>query len=419
MTGRAGPRRPRRLSFALIAASITASAAIAVSMDAVLIRYSTDARAVVVVGAAIFNGTAILLSLVGSIIEWRRPGHAIGRLMMLSGPLYAIVSAGWTSLNLLRPLIDPMAYGIISWTVYHLSWPAVAIITGWTPLLFPTGDLPGPRWRVPAAVVLSLMVGGLVASALRPGEIGGRSGFVNPFGVDWWPAILQPLVDAVPITVLASLLLGVAAVITRYRRGDGIVRLQIRWFVTAVALIPLSLVAILLEVALRSASGAGADAPNSLVTVTVSYAVILALPIAIGIAVTRYRLYEIDRLISRTIGWALVTGVLVAVFGGTVIGLQALLDRVMQGETLAVAASTLIAFALFQPVRRRVQRLVDRRFDRARYDGDRTAAAFAERLREQVDLAGLEADIAGVVDGALRPASVGVWIRQPGHRGAA
>ena len=219
--------------------------------------------------------------------------------------------------------------------------------------------------------------------------------------------------------MLASLVLGVAAVITRYRRGDRIVRLQIRWFVTAVALLPLSGVAILIEVALRSAGGAGADAPNALITVLVSYAVVLALPIAIGIAVTRYRLYEIDRLISRTIGWALVTGVLVAVFAGTVVGLQAILDRVTQGETLAVAASTLVAFALFQPVRRRVQAAVDHRFDRARYDGDRTAAAFAERLREQVDLAGLEADIAGVVDGALRPTTVGVWIRRPGHRGAA
>ncbi len=213
--------------------------------------------------------------------------------------------------------------------------------------------------------------------------------------------------------MLASLVLGVAGVITRYRRGDRIVRLQIRWFVTAVALLPLSGVAILVEVAVRSAGGAGADAPNALITVLVSYAVVLAQPIAIGIAVTRYRLYEIDRLISRTIGWTLVTGVLVAVFGGTVIGLQAILDRFMQGQTLAVAASTLIAFALFQPVRRRVQALVDHRFDRARYDGDRTAAAFADRLREHVDLAGLEADFAGVVDGALRPTTVGVWIRRP------
>jgi len=230
-----------------------------------------------------------------------------------------------------------------------------------------------------------------------------------------------PFAFAPDAQAIGTLLLAMVAVISRYRRGDRVVRLQIRWFVAAVAILPVSLLGILVELGLRAAGAfdGQADAPNGLAFAIVSDVGILALPIAIGIAVTRYRLYEIDRLISRTIGWALVTGVLLAVFGGTVIGLQAVLDRVMQGQTLAVAASTLIAFALFQPVRRRVQHLVDRRFDRARYDGDRTAAAFAERLREQVDLAGLEADFTGVVDVALRPRSVGVWIRRPGHRGAA
>jgi hypothetical protein len=127
MTARATPHRLGRSSFALIAASITASAMISLAMDVVLIRYSTDARAVDIVGAAVFNSTAILLALVGSIIEWRRPGHAIGRLMMLAGPLYAFVSAGWTSANLIRPLIDPTAYLVFSWAVYHLSWPAVEL----------------------------------------------------------------------------------------------------------------------------------------------------------------------------------------------------------------------------------------------------------------------------------------------------
>jgi len=419
MTMHLAPHRLGRISFALIAASIIASVAISFAMDAVLIRYSTDVRAVDVLGAAVFNASVILLSLVGGIIEWRRPGHAIGRLMMLAGPLYAFVSTGWTTIYLLQPRIDPTSYRLGSVAVYMLSWPAVALIIGWIPLLFPTGSLPGPRWRAPAAVILVLFVVGLIGTAFRPGEILAGSGYVNPFGVDWWPVILQPFVDAVPLAVLASLVLGVAAVSTRYRRGDRVVRLQIRWFATAVALIPLSGVAILIEVALRTAGGVGADAPNALISVLVSYGIVLALPIAIGIAVTRYRLYEIDRLISRTIGWALVTGVLVVVFAGMVVGLQAILADVTQGETLAVAASTLVAFALFQPVRRRVQVLVDHRFDRARYDGDRTAAAFAERLREQVDLAGLEADIAGVVDGALRPTTVGVWIRRPSHRGAA
>ena len=416
MTARGTPHRLGRRSFALIAASITVSTVVSLAMDALLIRYSTDVSVMDVIGAAVFNSTVILLSLVGGIIEWRRPGHAIGRLMMLAGPMYAIASTGWSTINQLQPLIDPMAYGVFAWTVLLLSWSGMALIIGWIPLLFPTGDLPGPRWRAPAALTLILLGVGLFGLALRPGAFAG-SDLENPFGVEWWPVILQPFVDAIPLAVLASLVLGVAAVITRYRRGDRIVRLQIRWFVTAVALVPLSLVMMLIEVALRAASGAGADAPNGLISAMVTYAVVLAQPIAIGIAVTRYRLYEIDRLISRTIGWALVTAVLGAVFVGTVVGLQAILDQVIQGETLAVAASTLLAFALFQPVRRRVQTAVDHRFDRARYDGERTAASFAERRRDQVGLAALEADIAGTVGSALRPRSVGLWIR-PGRGGA-
>lgn len=415
MTRVVARRSPRVLSIAMIVASIGASAAISIAMDAVLIGAASGVPVVILAGAVLYNGTVFSLSLVGGVIEWRRPGHAIGRLMMLAGPLYAFVSASWTTANLLRPLIDPTAYEVFSWAAVHLSWPAVALITGWIPLLFPTGSLPGPRWRVPAAVVLTMLAVGLIASALRPGAIAG-SDLVNPFGVAGWPVILQPVVDAIPVAVLGSLLLGVLAMIARYRRGDRVVRLQIRWFVTAVAIVPLSLVAILIEVALRTAGGKGADAPNGLISALVSYAAVLALPIAIGIAVTRYRLYEIDRIISRTIGWALVTGVLLAVFAGTVVGLQAILARIIQGQTVAVAASTLVAFALFQPVRRRVQAFVDRRFDRARYDGDRTAAAFARRLRDQVDLATLGGDIAGVVHTALRPKGVGVWIR-PSRRG--
>ena len=193
----------------------------------------------------------------------------------------------------------------------------------------------------------------------------------------------------------------VAAVGSQFRRGDPLVRQQTKWLlatagVAAVAF-PLAFV-IPLEVVANA-------------MFLVGFLALLGLPAAIGIAVLRYRLYEIDRLISRTIGWALVTGVLVAVFAAGAIALQAILAGVTQGQTLAIAASTLVTFALFQPLRRRVQHGVDRRFDRARYDGERTAAAFAERLRGQVDLAGLEADITGTVDAVLRPSFVRTWLR--------
>ena len=134
------------------------------------------------------------------------------------------------------------------------------------------------------------------------------------------------------------------------------------------------------------------------------------MPVAIAIAILRYRLFEIDRIVSRTIGWAVVTGVLVAVFAAGVVLLQAALAPFTNENTIAVAGSTLVAFALFQPLRRRVQRAVDRRFDRARYDGQRTVDAFAEHLRSDVDLGSLRTSLAATADQAVRPASASVWL---------
>ena len=137
---------------------------------------------------------------------------------------------------------------------------------------------------------------------------------------------------------------------------------------------------------------------------------LLLVPVSVWIAVTRYRLYEIDRLISRTIGWAIVTGILVAVFALLVVTLQALLTSVTEVNTLAVAASTLVAVALFQPLRRRVQRAVDRRFDRARYDGQRTTAVFADRVRNEVDLGTLRTALVATASEAVRPTGAGLWL---------
>ncbi len=134
-------------------------------------------------------------------------------------------------------------------------------------------------------------------------------------------------------------------------------------------------------------------------------------PIAIGISVTRYRLYDIDRIVGRTVGWAIITVLLVAVFGGLVIGLQALLAGVTQGQTLAVAVSTLAAFAVFQPLRRRVQGTGDRRFDRTRCDAQRTVESFAERLRGEVDLIEIQHAMVDTVQVAVRPMREAVWLR--------
>ncbi len=139
------------------------------------------------------------------------------------------------------------------------------------------------------------------------------------------------------------------------------------------------------------------------------------LPISIGVAVLRYRLYDIDRLISRTVGWALTTVVLIAVFGAGIVAIQAVLAGFIQGQTLAVAASTLATFALFQPVRRRVQAAVDRRFDRALYDAARVIEGFSGRLRDDLELGTLSDEIMRVATDAVRPASAAIWLR-PGVR---
>ena len=404
-------RRPGPLSILMIVTSVGASIAISVALDVVVLGLMASPTSQTLILVPLFNATCILHSLVGGAIEWRRPGHTIGRLLMLSGPAYGFVSAVWTTADTLQTLIDPRQYLFVSWSVVLFSYPVIALMAGWVPLLFPTGRLPGRRWRGPVAVLIVLSAIGLAAFATRPGPILGTA-FMNPFGVAGWPDMLQPFVDLIPVDMVVLLALGAAAVITRYRRGDRIERLQIRWLASAVAISAIGFAATLTSFALGND-----NPPITLSTTLITYVGILSMPVAIGIAILRYRLFEIDRIISRTIAWAVVTGVLGAVFAGTIVGLQAILAGVTQAQTLSVAASTLVAFVLFQPLRRRVQSLVDHRFNRARYDAERTAAAFAERQRDQVNLAGVTGDIAATIDAALSPRSVGVWIRPSGRRG--
>ena len=141
---------------------------------------------------------------------------------------------------------------------------------------------------------------------------------------------------------------------------------------------------------------------------------LVLLPIAVGIAILRYRLYDIDRIISRTVSYGAVTGILAVVFVGTILGLQTILVSFFSGNSVAVAASTLVVAAIFQPLRRRVQSVVDRRFNRSRYDAERTAAAFSTHLQDEVDLANLNAEVRQVVAATVAPVTVGLWIRHGG-----
>jgi hypothetical protein len=340
------------------------------------------------------------LLFVGALLVQRVPGNVVGSLLLAAGVLMSAAVAcglyaqvGWAQPT---PWPGTVLAAVLNQVLFIYPMVITLVIV---PLYFPTGTLLGPRWRWVVWLTVAVLAATTVADLVRPTTL--VADIPNPLGTE----ALAPLADALSsFTSLTSIIgfgAAAAAIVVRFRRATGVDRQQQKWLLAvagfAAVVLPLSFLV------------PNEDLANALFVLDlIAFA---ALPIAIGIAVLRYRLYEIDRLISRTIGWAVVTGILVAVFTGLVVGLQAILAPVTDESTLAVAASTLVAFALFQPLRRRVQRTVDRRFDRARYDGERTAAAFGERLRNEVDLAGLETDLTATVGLALRPGSTGVWIR--------
>jgi hypothetical protein len=348
---------------------------------------------------------------VGSILVARRPRNVIG---------WVLLGMGWTFAVSFLP-IDATAQELQTLTASPLAM-TIAWLTKWTVSLtfalfatlafaFPTGRLARGRWRRIAVLVLALVWGSVIASAFWPvlalDPTGGASivEFPNPIGL--LPRRILGLdlpsqsigLAVLPIVIVAS----IAAIAGRYAGARDLERLQLRWLVAAFGAIAVAIpIGLLIVIAF--------DSEGNVSWVPASLAFLLP-PIAIGIAVTRYRLYEIDRLISRGLSWAVLSGVLVAVYAGAVLLLQTVLGGVIQGQTVAVAASTLLAAALFQPLRRRVQAAVDHRFNRARYDAERTATDFADRLRDEMDLASVSGDIVGVVDTALRPTTIGVWIR--------
>ncbi len=219
--------------------------------------------------------------------------------------------------------------------------------------------------------------------------------YTSPLGIDGFPGLgLVYLGYAIMLLLLGG---AAVALTSRWRRGDPIERTQIKWVVAAAV--------VTLFVEIINVATFRADEPNALITILGSAAIALV-PAAIGVAILRYRLYEIDRIISRTIAYAVLTGILAAVFAGAILLLQGALSTFTQGQTVAVAASTLAVFALFQPLRRRVQSVVDHRFDRARYDAERTAVAFSVRLRHEVDMETVTSDLASTTRLTVAPSSL-------------
>jgi hypothetical protein len=353
-----------------------------------------------------------VFGVVGFVVALRRPGNPLGWLML--GAAGFLVLSG-----------DAGAYAVADYRLRHgdlpLGWVAVLLQPGWAPavslfglavLLFPDGRLPSPRWRwvlwVYAAVaaawvagVIYISAGAIVGHRVHVDSTGNLLALDHPAGSNaWWG-----MVQGVFFLVLAAFWLAtVAGQVLSYRRSSGERRLQLKWLVGGSAI---AAVGGVLGVWLSSN-------PSQIVRIVGSIGIVavLALPVSMGVAILKYRLYDIDRIISRTLAYAVVTGLLIGMYAGLVL----LATRVLSLHSqVAVAAATLAAVALFNPLRRRVQRAVDRRFNRARYDAELTVAAFAAGLKDAVDLDAVRDDLAGVVSAALEPAHVSVWIRGGGQ----
>jgi hypothetical protein len=339
---------------------------------------------------------------IGLVVAWRRPGNPLGWIM-LGGALFGALSE------------DASFYTVADYRLRHgglpLGWLALLAQPGWAPavmmfglvvLLFPDGRLPSPRWRWPArgyvAVGLLWIVGAVFftvrAIAGHHPQVDSSGNLFLLYGNDpaaGWFNVVQwvffPVLAACWLASLARQVLG-------YRRSSGERRQQLKWLMAGSALA-------FVGVALAIAAG---QTPLGAVFAVVGF---FALPLCIGVAIMRYRLFDIDRIVSRTLAYAIVTGLLVGVYAGLVLlATQVFTIR----SPVAVAAATLAAAALFNPVRHRVQRVVDRRFNRARYDADKAVSAFAARLQDAVDLDSVNEDLARVVTRSLEPAHLSVWV---------
>ena len=355
-----------------------------------------------------FEVLGVAFASVGAVLMLRRPGNAVGWLMVIIGAgnaLAGFTAAATYSAAARSAEVGDTTVGIIGWFAALFSTMG-GLILG-LGFIFPTGRGHTPAWdRFVRLATVPLLIG-LTLPLLQPGPLNVFPTVENPFAVGpdlrgMFGLRVSPIA-AFPLMLLFPLL--TASMVTRYRMADAVERHQLKWFVVSMCM---SVAGIGFAGSAAILSG---DPPGEAGLAVFGFAGALV-PVAIGFAILRYRLYEIDRIISRTIAYTVVTGVLATTFGGTILLLQAILSTFTQGQTIAVAASTLAVYALFQPVLRRVRRAVDRRFDRARYDAERTAAAFSERLRDEVDMERVTSDLTMTTGVALGPASIGIWIRQ-------
>jgi hypothetical protein len=351
--------------------------------------------------------TALPYPIVGALIAHRLPRNAVGWVLVAIGLLQGVQL--FTDEYAYRSFVTeagPLPFGPeVAWLSFWTWMPSLALLVTLTLLLFPDGRPPSPKWRwgvwfAATGVGLIVLIPAVAAWPYR-GRGLEATGHVEGVAEDGFLAFA---LVAAGVIILLSAIASVASVIVRFRTSSGVERQQLKWFtyaggfafaVTASAFLPLPR-AEWFEVAFELLFGFG----------------LLIVPIAIGIAILKHRLYEIDRIINRTLVYGAVTGSLALVYATFVFAFGAILGTFGSGNNLVVAGATLTVAAMFRPLRRRVQDFIDRRFNRSRYDAARTVDAFGTRLRHQTDLQLLTDDLLAIVHQTMQPASVSLWLRR-------
>jgi len=373
-------------------AGCTAAASVALMVGGLVLEYADRHRVPAsLTGWTVSNVSGQVVNMAvpvtGFVLASRRPENRIGWLFLVAGA--ALGLSGFSFPYALHALVADRGSWPVGQVFAWLSnwiWVIAVAALAFLFLLFPTGQLRSQRWR-PAA----WFAGGASALATVGALIYAIRLWAHPFA----PSTLGGLDGLIAVLISAALLVSVVAVVVRFAKSSGEERLQLKWCAAAALVLAVVFVASIWV--------------NSAVVNVLQSLAFVGLWTAIATAVLKYRLYDIDRIISRTLAYAIVTGLLVGLYAGLVL----LATHVLSvHSTVAVAAATLAAAALFSPVRRRVQQVVDRRFNRARYDADMTVALFAAHLKDAVDLDSIRDDLASVVQRALEPAHVSVWINQ-------
>ena len=366
-----------------------------------------DRLAVVGFGEALVVVVSWLgFAIVGAIIVRHQPDNLIGWACAASGFGASLVALSVCLATYLLAFDGGSRTGLLVAWVSHVGGMALAAPPLIMMFRYPTGRSFGPRTARLEPVWVALFGVLLVGAALAPIQLVGFIGLANPFAIAPFPPEL--FFGLVVVSVTTLLIAGTATLLARYRRGSWLERRQIGLLAGAAALVAADIATFPI-----SSPGFTTTGQLSFATYLTSTLALTSVPVAIGIAIVRYRLYEIDRILRRTLVYGIVSAVLASIYVVAVLGFQAVLHTVTPttGNTLATAGSTLLVAALFRPVRARAQRAVDRQFDRERYEASRITDSFVEQIRGEVELGAIVSDLRIAAIRTVRPSRVSCWLR--------